>query len=60
MKLTKMEPVEQKSIETANEQVPYIHLELNANGGWDLTSNISNPERILRIVGAKLVLRTEE
>ncbi len=55
-----MEPVEQKSIETANEQSPYIHLELNANGGWDLTSSISNPERILRIVGAKLVLRNEE
>jgi len=55
-----MESVEQKSIETADKPVPYIHLELNANGGWDLTSSISNPERILRIVGAKLVLRNEE
>jgi hypothetical protein len=55
-----MEPVEDKAIDTAKEQSPYIHLELNANGGWDLTSSISNPERKLRIVGAKLVLRNEE
>ena len=40
--------------------IPFIHLEADGKGGWRLSSNIPNPERILRIIGAQLTLRNEQ
>ena len=39
---------------------PFIHLEADDKGGWQFSSNIPNPERILRIIGAQLTLRNEQ
>jgi hypothetical protein len=39
---------------------PFILLKRDADGGWRWESNVKNPERILRIVGAQMVLRHEE
>jgi hypothetical protein len=39
---------------------PFILLQKGEDGGWRWESNIKNPERILRIIGANLVLRNDE
>lgn len=39
---------------------PFILLEQDGQGGWDIKSNLNNPERHLRLIGATLVLRTEQ
>lgn len=55
--------MEDKTIQdnTSSEEVkPYIHLEADDKGMWSLASNLTNPERHLRIIGAKLTLRAEE
>jgi hypothetical protein len=37
----------------------FILLQKGPDGSWGLSSNVHNPERILRIIGAQMVLRHE-
>lgn len=51
--------IQDKTAEEAGASVPFIHLEPDDEGNWRYTSNLVNPERVLRILGAQLVLRMD-
>ena len=58
-KLSVMEDIVEEPV-PVDPQNPFIHLEADGKGGWEFSSNIPNPERILRIIGAQLTLRNEQ
>lgn len=53
--------MEEEQVQPPEEDdTPTILLQLDANGDWQIKSNIKNPERILRMIGARLVIRNEQ